>query len=36
MQKNDVRKWYLLTYSVKSAERMLNKGFKVIITNCEY
>lgn len=27
---------YLLTFPVESAERMLNKGFKIIITNCEY
>lgn len=31
-----LRKRYLLTYPVESAERMLNKGFKIIITNCEY
>lgn len=31
-----LRKRYLLTFPVEGAKRMLNKGFKIIITNCEY
>lgn len=31
-----LRRRYLLTFPVASADRMLNKGFKIIITNCEY
>lgn len=31
-----LRRRYLLTFPVESAERMLNKGFKIIITNGQY
>lgn len=31
-----LRKRYLLTHPVESAERIINKGFKIIITNCEF
>lgn len=31
-----LRRRYLLTFPVESAGRMLNKGFKIIVTNCEY
>lgn len=31
-----LHKRYLLTYPVESAERIINKGFKIIITNGEF